>query len=173
MSKAPAEWLPLDESASRIKRSANRIRSQIRNGKLQRGRHFRRGDDGELELNVPAYLRWLEKEKEERGLLGPKWVGADAEDKRGRARKPVDNASKPALSPPQETKSKAKLIPLRVWAQEMFGEYCPHPNTLLNWTKSGKLVPHPIKVGSRYFVRPETEYFDQFAWDVRRMVEGR
>lgn len=67
----------------------------------------------------------------------------------------------------------AQLIPVRTWAQRIFGEHSPHPNTLLNWIHSGKILPVPIKVGSRYFCQPEARYIDPRAADIERMANGR
>ncbi|CAN0620465.1 Exc domain-containing protein [Burkholderia multivorans] len=67
----------------------------------------------------------------------------------------------------------AQLIPLRTWAESIFGEYKPHPNTLLNWIHSGKISPAPIKVGSRYFCKPTARYVDPVADEIERMVNGR
>lgn len=65
-----------------------------------------------------------------------------------------------------------ELIPVREWAQQVFGEHAPHPNTLLNWIHGGKISPVPIKVGSRYFCKPSAHYVDPRAEDIERMVYG-
>ncbi|RQS63860.1 excisionase [Burkholderia sp. Bp8984] len=71
------------------------------------------------------------------------------------------------------TTAKPKLIPLSVWAEQTFGEYAPHRNTLLSWVKNGKIRPFPKKVGRRYFVTPEAEYIDPVAQKIQRMIDGR
>ncbi|MGU7839435.1 excisionase [Burkholderia sp. AW33-5] len=65
------------------------------------------------------------------------------------------------------------LIPVREWAQQIFGSHAPHPNTLLNWIHSGKILPRPMKVGRGYFCRPDAEYVDETADRINRMIHGR
>jgi hypothetical protein len=65
-----------------------------------------------------------------------------------------------------------KLIPLSVWAQEMFGEHAPHRHTLRNWVVAGKIHPHPVKVGRTYFCSPDAEYVDPVAIAIRRLTSG-
>jgi hypothetical protein len=67
----------------------------------------------------------------------------------------------------------AQLIPVRAWAQNVFGEHKPHPNTLLNWIKNGRISPLPIKVGHQYFCNPEARYVDPSAAKLERMIDGR
>ncbi|PVX61293.1 excisionase [Paraburkholderia unamae] len=67
----------------------------------------------------------------------------------------------------------AQLIPVRTWAAQIFGEFSPHPNTLLNWIHNGRITPVPIKVGSRYFCQPTARYVDPHAEEIERMVNGR
>lgn len=67
----------------------------------------------------------------------------------------------------------AQLIPVRTWAQAVFGERVPHANTLLNWIKNGKIRPMPRKVGRQYFCRPDAEYVDESAERAERMASGR
>jgi predicted site-specific integrase-resolvase len=67
----------------------------------------------------------------------------------------------------------AQLIPLRTWAEAVFGEHRPHANTLLNWIKNGKIRPVPRKVGREYFCRPDAEYVDPVAERIERMIGGR
>lgn len=67
----------------------------------------------------------------------------------------------------------AQLIPVRAWAELIFGEHKPHPNTLLNWIHSGRISPLPIKVGARYFCPPTARYVDPQADEIERMVNGR
>jgi len=67
----------------------------------------------------------------------------------------------------------AKLIPLRVWAEEVFGEYAPHKNTLLAWCKNGKILPVPRKVGREYFCSPDARYVDPVAEKIERILGDR
>ncbi|KVR46376.1 hypothetical protein WM11_31450 [Burkholderia ubonensis] len=167
------EWLPLEEAAKTMNRNVSRIKSQMRNGRIQRGRHFRLVGDGEFELNVPEYLRWLEDEKETRKLPLIDRVIRGIEEGDKRILKALGTAPRPPLSATSATDFKPKLIPLHVWAEQMFGDYAPHRHTLRNWIKNGKIHPVPIKVGRSYFVSPDAEYFDAVADEIRRIVEGR
>jgi hypothetical protein len=65
-----------------------------------------------------------------------------------------------------------KLIPVHVWAKQMFGEYAPHRHTLRNWVNAGKIYPMPVKVGRSYFCCPDAEYFDPAVQEVKRMAGG-
>lgn len=67
----------------------------------------------------------------------------------------------------------AQLIPVRAWAEAMFGDLAPHANTLLNWIKNGKIRPVPRKVGRQYFCRPDAEYVDSNVAKIERMIRGR
>ncbi|KUY70835.1 excisionase [Burkholderia sp. RF4-BP95] len=165
-------WIPLEEAAKIMNRSLPRIRSQMRNGRLQRDRHFRRVGDGEFELNVPEYLRWLDEEKEARKLPLVERVVRQIERDEKQIKEALDNIAKKS-SPPQLTpksKSKPKLIPLSVWAEETFGEYAPPLRTIRNWVKNGMIHPTPKKIGSKYYVSPDAEYMTASDLRVRRMV---
>ena len=65
-----------------------------------------------------------------------------------------------------------KLMTLDAWAQRLFGDAKPHRNTLLNWRRNGRIVPAPIKCGSRYFVEPNAVYFDDAGEMPRRLGNG-
>jgi hypothetical protein len=65
-----------------------------------------------------------------------------------------------------------KLVTLEVWAERLFGDARPHRNTLLNWRKNGRILPAPIKCGSRYFVEPTAVYCDDAGEMPRRMGNG-
>jgi hypothetical protein len=67
----------------------------------------------------------------------------------------------------------AQLIPVRSWAAAVFGDHAPHPYTLLNWIKSGRIRPVPRKVGRQYFCRPDAEYVDPQVEELERMIDGR
>lgn len=171
--KNVAHWLPLEEAATVMKRSLTRIKSYMRNGRIQRDRHFRRVGEGQFELNVTEYLAWLAEEKEARNLPLLVRVTRSLEDREKRAAGAVTEAR--AKTPPLSsatTKPRPKLIPIAVWAEEMFGEYAPARNTLLNWVKNGLIVPMPTKVGRGYFCSPDAEYFDPVVQKVRRMTGG-
>ncbi|QUN44755.1 hypothetical protein KEH56_24325 [Burkholderia cenocepacia] len=145
----------------------------MRNGRIQRGRHFRLVGDSEFELNVPEYLRWLDEEKEERRRPLVDRVIRDIEDGDERILKALGSAPRPPLSATSATGFRPKLIPLHVWAEQMFGDYAPHRHTLRNWVEKGKIRPAPVKVGRSYFVSPDAEYFDAVADEILRIVEGR
>ncbi|WP_161788578.1 excisionase [Burkholderia paludis] len=166
-------WVPLEEAAASVKRKASTVISQMRNGRIQRDRHFRYIGDGKLELNVVEYLRWVEEEKEARKLPLYERVIRDIDNRQRRVQEALKNA--PPLQPPAppSAKRQPKLIPLSVWAEQTFGQYAPHRNTLLNWVRNAKLFPMPIKVSGTYFVEPNTEYIDPVAQKIRRMVNGR
>ncbi|MFM0501859.1 hypothetical protein [Paraburkholderia caffeinilytica] len=44
--KKVGRWLPLEEAAAVMNRNLRIIKSQMRNGRIQRGHHFRRIGDG-------------------------------------------------------------------------------------------------------------------------------
>ncbi|WP_104012072.1 excisionase [Burkholderia anthinoferrum] len=71
------------------------------------------------------------------------------------------------------TTKKPKLIPLNVWAEQTFGEYAPHMNTIRGWIKHGKILPIPVKVGRSYFLSPDAKYIDPVAQKIQRMINGR
>ncbi|MCC8396323.1 hypothetical protein LJ656_27410 [Paraburkholderia sp. MMS20-SJTR3] len=145
----------------------------MRNGRLQRGVHFRRTDDG-LELNIYEYRLWLDEQRERRRLPLVERVLAGIEDSKKRIEGAIDSArplpreaeTGPSVALPPKN---PKLIPLEVWAREMFGELAPHRNTLLNWRRNARIWPLPIKVGGRYFVSPDAEYIDPSSERIRRM----
>ncbi len=64
-----------------------------------------------------------------------------------------------------------KLVTLDAWAEAMFGDAKPHPNTLRNWRKAGRISPLPIKMGTRYFVEPTAIYVDD-SGDSERLRHG-
>ena len=66
----------------------------------------------------------------------------------------------------------AQLIPVRTWAEGVFGDHVPHANTLLNCIKNGKIRPVPRKVGRQYFCRPDAEYIDPQVEELERMING-
>ncbi|NML99661.1 hypothetical protein HHL24_17175 [Paraburkholderia sp. RP-4-7] len=148
----------------------------MRNGRIQRDRHFRRVGAGEFELNVTEYLEWLREEKDARKLPFLERVSRSIEDGDKRFVKAVTEARAkappPAPAPTTTTKRRPKLIPIAVWAEETFGEYAPHRHTLLSWVKAGKIYPMPTKVGRSYFCSPDAEYFDPVVQKIRRMTGG-
>ncbi|POR52813.1 excisionase-like protein [Paraburkholderia eburnea] len=67
----------------------------------------------------------------------------------------------------------AELIPVKTWAERVFGDEAPHRNTLRSWVTMGKISPQPIQVGRRYFVEPSARYIDPTAEKIRRLTNGR
>lgn len=67
----------------------------------------------------------------------------------------------------------AQLIPLRTWAETLFGEHMPHRHTLRNWVVNGKIWPMPTKVGRSYFCRPDARYIDPIADRANGIKNGR
>lgn len=65
-----------------------------------------------------------------------------------------------------------KLVTLEDWAERLFGAAKPHRNTLLNWRRNGRILPAPIKCGSRYFVEPTAIYCDDAGEMSRRLGNG-
>ncbi|MGS0982087.1 excisionase [Burkholderia glumae] len=167
------DWLPLEEAAIHVKQSPDRIRKQMWNGRIRRDVHFRRVGDGKFELNVTEYLRWLNGEKEARKVALVERVIRDLESGQTKVRPTTEKAPRPTTPKEAAPKDMPKLIPLHVWAEQMFGEHAPHQNTLRNWVRSGRILPVPIKVGRSYFVRPDAEYFDPFEQKIRRMIGRR
>jgi hypothetical protein len=53
-----------------------------------------------------------------------------------------------------------RYLPLKVWADQVFGEHQPHPNTLLRWVHEGRIQPPAKKIGRHYYVRPESDYLE-------------
>ncbi|SAL19432.1 Excisionase-like protein [Caballeronia peredens] len=53
-----------------------------------------------------------------------------------------------------------RYVPLRVWAEIMFGEHAPGINTLRKWMHEGRIYPPPKKIGGRYFVSPDADYME-------------
>jgi predicted site-specific integrase-resolvase len=49
-------------------------------------------------------------------------------------------------------------VPLQEWAKLLMGEHAPHNNTLLRWVHEGRIQPQPVKIGRKWFVRPDAEY---------------
>lgn len=78
----------------------------------------------------------------------------------------------PAPPTPAPTPNK-RPKPISVWAEEAFGEYAPCAITICAWVRIGLIYPMPTRVGGRYFVSPDAEYFDPVAPKIRRMTGGR
>jgi hypothetical protein len=160
-------------------RSLTRIRAQIRNGRLIRGEHFRRADAGGIELNVDAYRAWLREEQRRRRLPLLDRIRLDESDTRSKqntSHKNIPGASVPSPVSAHATTERGnrqpKLVPLEVWAEQIFGEYAPHRNTLYNWRRFGWIVPSPIRIGHRYFVEPTAVYADRRGEMARRPGSG-
>lgn len=71
-----------------------------------------------------------------------------------RAAPPASAAPRPMVT----SSAGPRLIPLQVWAANMFGEHAPHANTLLRWTHEGRIQPQPRKISRRWWVSPGAEY---------------
>ncbi|MDN7592369.1 excisionase [Burkholderia seminalis] len=166
------QWVPLEEAAPLVKRKTSTIISQMRNGRIQRDSHFPYVGDGKLELNVVEYLRWIDEEKEARKLPLYERVIRAIDSGQRKVQEALKNApvSKPLAT--QAMKGQPKLIPISVWAEQTFGEYAPHRNTLRSWVRNGKIRPVPVKVGRSYFVKPDAEYIDPVADKIQRMIGG-
>ena len=140
--------------------------------------HYRLSESGELELHVEAYLAWLKEtsaQKQRKPLIDR--VNEDLANIRRNALADDDAAKKHAVAPQsvlRETPDRRmpKLIPVTVWAEIVFGEYAPHPNTLRSWVRNGKVLPVPVKVGHRYFCSPNARYIDPRAERISKMIKG-
>ncbi|MBA9901038.1 MULTISPECIES: excisionase [Burkholderia] len=152
------EWLPLEDAARKMKLSPNPIRSKIRNGRLIRGVHFRVPKRGEIEIDIRAYVELLALEKAERKLPLIERIHR-SEDRERVAMNQLASTRTPA-APARQSEETQKLVPLRVWAEMVFGEYAPGIATLRAWCKSGKIRPAPRKVGAGYFCSPTARYYD-------------
>lgn len=53
-----------------------------------------------------------------------------------------------------------RYLPLKVWADQVFGEHQPHYNTLLRWIREGRIQPPAKRIGRHYYVRPEADYWE-------------
>lgn len=75
---------------------------------------------------------------------------------------PVRKQSPRPAPPPSAATSKQspRFVPIRVWAEMMFGEHAPHKNTLRNWINSGRIHPRPRKIGRSWYVQPDAEYVE-------------
>jgi hypothetical protein len=71
-----------------------------------------------------------------------------------------------AVSPPPKPEPRKgtpapinpRYVPLTVWATQVFGDHCPHNNTLLKWVHEGRIQPQPKKIGRGWFLVPHAEY---------------
>lgn len=52
----------------------------------------------------------------------------------------------------------AKMIPLRQWAKDTYGDAAPSVGTLRRWARDNRLFPPAEKHGREYFVSPDTRY---------------
>ena len=161
------KWLSLEAAAAAMKRDLNRIKTQIRNGRLTLERHYRRTVGDHIEINIDEYRKWLQTNAERRKLPLVERLRLEELDEPSDAGRAA-GLSRSVQSPPPPAehqhsvsgKKRPKLIPVQVWADEMFGEYRPGRNTVLSWVKYGKIVPLPIKIGRTYFCSPEARYYD-------------
>ncbi|MFJ1214538.1 hypothetical protein [Burkholderia pyrrocinia] len=152
------DWLPLEEAARKMKLAPNPIRAKIRDGRLIRGVHFRVPEQGDIEIDIRAYLDLLALENTDRRL--PLVERISRSDDRERAAMNRLASTRAPAAPAKQNKEAQKLVPLRVWAEMVFGEYAPGIATLRAWCKSGKIRPAPRKVGAGYFCSPTARYYD-------------
>lgn len=175
MGRAKVEnWLPLEEAAAVIKRSLRIIRSEMRNGRIELDRHFRRVGEGRFELNTNEYQKWLQEQKERRKLPLLERVRLSIEEGDQKIIRALTAAQEkipvPGDPPEENEKRKPKLVPLDVWAKEMFGDYAPPVRTIRSWIRAGKIYPPPVKIGRSYFVKPDAEYCDPLVQKFRRSI---
>jgi len=52
----------------------------------------------------------------------------------------------------------AKLIPLEVWATQVYGEHAPGIGTLRRWARDAMITPAAEKHGRVYMVTPDARY---------------
>jgi hypothetical protein len=48
------------------------------------------------------------------------------------------------------------MISLNKWADRLDPK--PHPNTLRNWVREGKIIPSPVKLGRSYYVEERARH---------------
>jgi hypothetical protein len=67
-----------------------------------------------------------------------------------------------------------QLVPLEVWAHDIYGTASPGLNTLRRWAREGKIQPSPKKHGRTYFVQANAEYVEpgDAGRLVRRLIGG-
>ncbi|WP_365782211.1 excisionase [Oryzomicrobium sp.] len=51
------------------------------------------------------------------------------------------------------------MISLKKWAERL--DPPPHPNTLRNWTRDGKIIPPPVKIGRAYYVNEKARHISE------------
>lgn len=51
------------------------------------------------------------------------------------------------------------MISLSKWAERLDPK--PHPNTLRNWTRDGKIIPAPVKIGRAYYVAEHARHINE------------
>lgn len=51
------------------------------------------------------------------------------------------------------------MISLKKWAERFDPK--PHPNTLRNWTRDGKIIPPPVKIGRAYYAQEKARHIDE------------
>lgn len=58
----------------------------------------------------------------------------------------------------EECAVSAKLIPLEVWATQIYGEHAPGIGTLRRWARDSMITPPAEKHGRVYMVTPDARY---------------
>ena len=97
---------------------------------------------------------------------GPKIILVEAQRKPNRLAEwvkesQVSNQALPKHQPTQSavTSKQPRFVPLEVWGQLLLGEHAPHKSTLLRWAREGRIQPQPVKVGHKWCVKPDAEYW--------------
>jgi hypothetical protein len=54
----------------------------------------------------------------------------------------------------------SKLISLKRWLVNVYGDDAPSIDTARRWVRAGKILPKPEKHGRDYFVHPDARYTD-------------
>lgn len=51
-----------------------------------------------------------------------------------------------------------KLVSLKTWLHDTYGEDAPHLNTARRWCQDGLIYPQPVKHGRGYYLHPDAAY---------------
>lgn len=163
-------WVSVEHAAVLTQRSVRGFHALIRYKRIVEHEHYGFDADGNLVINVEAYQEWA-SQNTSRGRTKRVMYKDPTKGGRHTAGAMKAEASNGDFNPPVK-ELVPKLVPLEVWAEQLFGEYAPHRNTLLNWRRNGRILPVPIKCGSRYFVEPTAVYADNDGEMARRLGNG-
>lgn len=64
----------------------------------------------------------------------------------------------------------SRYVSLTKWAQDTYGEEAPSYQTLVRWTRAGKIKPAPQKHGRTFFVHPNAVYTERPLTLVQRLA---